>query len=493
MEVLWQNMSERAKNIDWERVAAALNERLAGRLFHPAVEAVLERNGVRRILVACSGGADSVLMLCLLKCQVRALGLELSVAHYNHRWRAEASVEDAVFVELIADAMGLTYYYGERPAKQAAFTETTARALRLEFLRQAAVDASCEWIAFGHQLDDILETQLQRVGRGSGSDGLAAPRPISHFPGRPSHIRPLLHLRSGEVRMLLNSYEVPWCCDTSNADMLIARNALRHRIIPELSEALGRDAPLGAARTRSLLEEDATALSCLARERLPDAFSNSLALPRAQLREAPRALTRRALTEWLSVHDLLHSMSAAGVDLLLDTVYSDRETHRISAGKSYIVLEKDLVRVDRSVLAEGAEVIEPSDLIVGNSVILSTGNIIQTALVSLSAEQRASILRGGVDQSIEAFVICQPEDVLLVRGWLPGDRFRPIGAPGTKKLKDWFIDRRIPQKERKFIPLVVSSSREVIWVPGFPPAESMKIKRDTKVALRLTYQDRNPI
>ena len=88
--------------------------------------------------------------------------------------------------------------------------ETTARALRLEFLRSAANDFGSDFIAFGHQLDDIIETQLQRIARGVGSEGLAAPRPVSHFADAPTHIRPFLQHRAVDIRMALNSIEIPW-------------------------------------------------------------------------------------------------------------------------------------------------------------------------------------------------------------------------------------------------------------------------------------------
>lgn len=120
-------------------------------------------------------------MLGILWANAELLGVELVVAHYNHRWRGSESDEDARFVEVMAKTLGCTYLTETRPEKEAAFTETTARALRLDFLRRAATEANCDCIALGHQQGDILETQLQRIARGSGSEGLAAPRPIHRF------------------------------------------------------------------------------------------------------------------------------------------------------------------------------------------------------------------------------------------------------------------------------------------------------------------------
>ena len=105
------------------------------------------------------------------------------------------------------------------------------------------------------------------------ADGLAAPRPIHFFEAYPTHVRPVLHLGAGAIRMALNTCEIPWREDISNQDLGISRNALRHNVIPSLSEALARNASAGAARSRFLLEEEADALDGLARLTLPEAFS----------------------------------------------------------------------------------------------------------------------------------------------------------------------------------------------------------------------------
>ena len=476
---------------NWPEAARALSAHMGERPLHSAVRALLLGASCQRVLVACSGGADSIFMLCQLWARAAELGVELTVAHYNHRWRGEASQLDAEFVEALAQQLGITYVTASRPEKEAAFTETTARALRLDFLRSAAKEHDCQCIAFGHQQNDILETQLQRLARGSGTDGLAAPRPIHFFEHYPTHVRPVLHLGAGAIRMALNACEIPWREDVSNEDVGISRNALRHNVIPSLNDALDRDASSGSARSRDLLEEDADALDALARVYVPDAFTASDALDRGALRAAPRALTRRALSAWLSAHDLIQSLSAPAMDLLLDAVYADKTKNRLSAGAFYIELDETSVQFE-SAQATG-QVIEPSVIEAGESVMLSTGGLLETDVVELDDALRESICSGEVDVVCEAYIAMEEGQAFEVRGWQPGDRFRPIGAPGTKKLKDWFIDRQIPLKERKLLPLVLSNSGEIVWVPGFPPAESLKIGATTKLALRLTYERRHPI
>jgi tRNA(Ile)-lysidine synthase len=479
--------------VNWPKVARALRLRLMNRGIRSDVLAELERAQADRILVACSGGADSVFMLCELWAHAAECGVELVVAHYNHRWRGEASVLDAAFVADMAKGLSCKCIIEDRPENEAAFTETTARALRLDFLRRVAQQHACGCIAFGHQQDDILETQLQRLARGSGTDGLAAPRPIHVFESNPTHLRPVLHLRAGEIRMGLNACGIPWREDSSNNDVGIARNALRHRVIPDLVEALSRDVSTGAARSRYLLEEDACALDILARVQFVDAYAGALKLGRQSLQLAPRALTRRALSAWLSAHNLIQSISAPAMDLFMDAVYAAKRKNRLSAGPAYIVLDQEWVWIELVKDAGDGRTVVACSIEAGESVILSTGALLETEVVELDDAFRAAILGGDVDVQREAFVAMTSGLTLDVRGWLAGDRYRPIGAPGSKKLKDWFIDRHIPQRERKLLPLVTLYSGEIIWVPGFAPADTMKISSETKMALRLTYQNSNPL
>lgn len=139
------------------------------------------------------------------------------------------------------------------------------------------------------------------------------------------------------------------------------------------------------------------------------------------------------------------------------------------------------------------EVLQASKLEVDESVFLSTGAVIQCERIAIDGELRDRLASGKINPHREAILADPGDPNLEIRAWQPGDRFHPMGAPGRKKVKDWFIDRRVPQVERKSLPLVLISSGEVIWIPGFPPAERYKIAPSTKQALRLTYQSRKPL
>lgn len=473
--------------LDWPAAARALRERL-GEAFEPGVQAHLEAAVSPRILVACSGGADSVALLCLLWAWSEDSGARLGVAHYNHRWRGAESDEDAAFVSGVADALGCPFVMGERPEGEAAFTETAARELRLAFLRERAAGEGCDYIALGHQQDDILETQLQRLARGAGAEGMAAPRPLHHFDGLPSHLRPLLHLRAGDIRMALNACGIPWREDRTNEDTRITRNALRRQVIPALAEATGRNASEGAARSRKLFDEDAAALDLLARERLPEAYAGAPRLRRDPLRQAPVALVRRAVSHWLHNDRGIQTISAPLLDELLEAVRSGRRRHRFSTAGRFIRMDASAVWLEPADHGAAGEALVPVSLRPGESVLLSTGAQMDAEWVDLDEAELESILSGAVDNETEAFLAVDEPAVLQLRPRRPGDRFQPLGAPGRRKLKDCMSEGGVPVVERSRLPVVGMNDRIILWVPGLPPAESHKLVPGLKRALRLTYR-----
>ena len=309
----------------------------------------------------------------------------------------------------------------------------------------------------------------------------------------PTHLRPLLNLRAGLIRDSLIANNVPICEDATNEDTTIARNGLRHSIIPQLSQAVDRDASVGAARSRQLLEEESTALDTLAREQFVAAYSGANCLDRAGLSDAPRALTRRALVAWLAAHDLTECFSASALEQLLDAVVSSKTKHSMSVGPAFIKISAEQIRIAYAIVSGSTNRIKNSELTTEYAVHLPNGARLSRSAVIMDSQLRDLIFSGAIDPNFEAYLSLNHDISLQVRGWLPGDRFKPMGAPGSKKLKDWFIDRQIPKMERNQLPVVTMAERNIVWVPGLPPADESRITNQTIQALRLTYQTADAI
>ena len=187
-------------------------------------------------------------------------------------------------------------------------------------------------------------------------------------------------------------------------DISIARNALRQQIIPDLCDALGRDPVVGAARSRSLLEEDAAALDLLARQYLPAAYAHAPTLDRARLNSMPTALLRRALAEWLSGHDLLSSLGAPAMDLLIESLRSKREQNRMSAGTHYILIDVDTLSFEHQDASDQFVGLQAAVLGIGETLFLSTGAFIDAEALELTDTLRQRILRGDIDPLREAII-----------------------------------------------------------------------------------------
>jgi tRNA(Ile)-lysidine synthase len=207
-----------------------------------------------------------------------------------------------------------------------------AREARQEFLEQLRRQQRAHWIWTGHQQDDVAETLLMRLARGSGTVGLAAPRPVQRVASGPvCRLRPLLGLRAARIRQELQAAGGRWREDGSNAGKRYLRNRLRQDVLPSWESAAERDAVGGAALSRRLLAEDAEALEQWLAEIGPMAEDGRLNL--RALKGKPMALWRRALRQWLSRQSDVGDLSRQGFENLLILAQEGR-TRRFSLGKS---------------------------------------------------------------------------------------------------------------------------------------------------------------
>lgn len=301
----------------WEARATLLAVLLPPARWQPEVSAWVEARRARREpwVIAFSGGADSLALLLLLWAHCPERRSQLTALHYNHRLRGAAADRDEAFCRSVCRALGVAFYCG-RPRKGRVLKgEEGAREARFEFFhrKMQALKARILWL--GQQQNDVAETMLMRLARGSGLAGLAAPRPVQPMPGRRVHLRPLLDLKHEKLAAALRTLRIPWREDASNRGGEFFRNRIRHAVLPAWQAAAGRDAVAGAALSRRLLEEDETALEHWLDTLAPLDRHGRLQL--ANLRGAPRALMRRALHRWLLRQAAAGRLSRQGFEGLL--------------------------------------------------------------------------------------------------------------------------------------------------------------------------------
>ena len=430
--------------------------------------------------VAFSGGADSLALLLTVWNLWPERREGLIALHFNHRLRGTESEADAAFCREVCAALGVEIRVGEWIEARAGVSEAAARAARLAFFAKEMAAARSSVLWTGHQKEDIAETLLMRIARGSGSAGLAAPRPVQALNDGRVFLRPLLTLTKAEIVTALHSAGAIWREDASNALGDFFRNRVRHDVVPNWRTAAENDAVSGAALTRELLEEDDGALTTWLAELMPESGYGEATLDVRALTGRPKALLRRALRKW---HPLANLARAGFEDVLS---LCERDAGRVSAGAGVVelaagilrYLPRDLVSVERWTEA---------GLCDGTRLFLPDGAVLTMARVMFDEALRTRIFAGEVDPAHEAFV-AEPVGTVRVRNWDAGDRFRPLGAPGTAKLQDLFVNRKIPAAQRMRLPVVFQEKGGILWVPGFPPAEESKITAANVTGLRLTYE-----
>lgn len=319
------------RRIDWPAVAQRFAERLPLERAHPRVRAWLagQERSRARWAVACSGGADSLALLLWVWAHWPARRSRLVVLHFNHRLRGRAATADARFCVKVAAALGLEIRAEEWAEAPKQASEAQARRARQAFFTEQtrALRARALWL--GHQQDDVAETLLMRLARGSATGGLAAPRPVQVRPDGVTALRPFLSVPKSELVSLLAGAGAVWREDDSNATDQYFRNRLRRNVLPAWQRAAGRDAFAGAALSRDRLEEDDEALEQWLVELRP--FDESGALVLATLAGKPRALWRRALHQWLLRNPHGSDLSRHGFEELLSKTLAGAAT-RFSLG-----------------------------------------------------------------------------------------------------------------------------------------------------------------
>lgn len=467
---------------NWPDLAARLAQRdWARNLTFSFLAARLDPRECKNthIGIAISGGADSVCLVLLAWARLPEKRGQMVLLHFNHRLRGADADGDEAFCKALAEGLGLAFKVGLSERSQGEpGSEADLREERLAFFKKC----DCGVILQGHQRDDILETMLMRLSRGSGLNGLAAPRPVSDHRDGLTFVRPLLSLGREEIRTALRACDIPWREDVSNYEDDFLRNRIRHHVVPALREATGRDPSVGAALSRELLAEDDAAIRVWLRERFSAGFTEPV-LSRYGMVEMPLGLLRRALYAWLAEHGAVPERPAM-TELLEAVLYSKvgrfdiGDGVRVCLNRTELVLEWD----------------EPEPPVWSESFLIVAGQIelrshrLSAETVPLDDALRERILSGQVDPARECYLDFgeTPPDCLIVRPWRQGDRMRYLGAPGKRKLQDMFTDAKIPPRERSLLP-VVCLGASIVWVPGFPPAEKRRITADTEWALRLTY------
>jgi tRNA(Ile)-lysidine synthase len=440
------------------------------------------------VLVAVSGGPDSVALLRLLYNLRDELGLRLEVAHLQHGIRGEEARQDAQFVRELANAMGLRFHLEEidlprmRSAAGKGNLEALARDRRYRFFGELARRRDIAKVAVAHTQDDQAETVLMWLLRGCGMRGLGGMAPIQRL--NDDHdlvvVRPLLGVSKSEILEYLKRENLTYRLDRTNKDAHLLRNWIRLDLIPQLTDRIDPGLPARFAQMAELLRDEHHVLNHLASAEL-DKIRVPQGLDRRRFLEQEEAVQRLILRRWIEEQrGHLRGIDFDHIQESLRLIKLNKPQSRFSIpGGFELVREYETIRLERALrnskpLCYSYECYPEVDL-----KIPEAGLVIRSTRMAPPLAEWPDSLMGAV------FDAAHLPAKLAVRNFRQGDIFQPLGIAGHKKLKDLFIDNKVPLSVRSTLPLLCTG-REVLWIPGHGRSQSAKVVPQTKEILRFT-------
>jgi tRNA(Ile)-lysidine synthase len=440
----------------------------------PAVERTLRRHamlaGGETVLVAVSGGADSVALLAILAALAPAWRLALHVLHVDHGLRADSAGE-AEFVRALAARLGVPVDV-ERVQVGPGSLEAAARAARYAALEAWAARLGAARIAVGHTADDQAETVLMRVLGGAGVRGLAAIPPV-----RGRIIRPLLEIRRQALRDALHEAGLGWVEDPSNRDPKFLRNRIRHELLPLLAASYHADVVPALADVARLARETVDALdrtAALELGRLATVETDALTLSRAALAALPPPVAAEALRQAaarLGSRSPLRAWAHRGLRRVLA---ADPPRRPFRLGGVTVEVSSDRIRVG----ARSAPALSTRTLAVPGRVEMpEIGRALQARRLPASGYT--------VPRTADrvAFDAAEVSPALTIRRRRRGDRFDAFGA-GERRLKTFLIDAKVPRWERDRLPLVELDGR-ILWLAGLRRGAAAPVTAATREVVEL--------
>jgi len=452
----------------------------------------LHNSDGQSLLVAVSGGVDSVCLLHVLITLREELNLNLHVAHLDHGLRGAEAEADATYVTRLASRLGVPATIEKRDVtaykqEHRLSTEEAAREVRYRFLAETAASIGSDMVAVGHTGDDQVETVLMHLVRGSGTRGLVGLRPLNRWqsPGGPAItvIRPLLGVSRRETEAYCRRHRLAARTDTSNLSVSPLRNRIRLELLPLLREYNPRVAE-AVLRTAAIVADDLAFIDAETErlwKKVADMRQNTVVLDRDAFGRLPPLIKRNLLR--LSIERLiggLKDIEARHIEVVMEAL--DKP-----AGKR-LTLPDGLIfaiEYDRYLLTTEPVALSPFPVLEGEYRLNIQGQtrlpgwLVSAAFVDPPPMAEKNKLVTYVDLE-------KTGRLLLVRSRRRGDRFMPAGLGHEKKLGVFMIDARIPQAWRDRVP-VVCSPQQIVWVAGYRLDERARVTPETEKVLRLEF------
>ena len=456
--------------------------------LHPTEKKVLSAilgyrmiNKGESIIVAVSGGADSVCLLKILYALREYLNIGLTVAHFNHGLRPKEDEKETEFVAKLAKKLNLALICDTSnniTKAHGSSIEEKAREMRYQFFQKAINENHAQKLALGHTMNDQAETVLMHFLRGTGLTGLSGIPPIRQN----CFIRPLIDITRDEIHTYLKQNDESFIIDSSNLETRYLRNKIRLELLPllldyqpKLVEHLGELAFLCRQETQFIDEEATKLLDIITFDSSKHSFDLSLTTFTTLSCSLQYRIIRQAIKK---IKGNLRKIDRVHIKTIIDCANKDKPQIKVNLPENIIVKK------------------------IYNRLRFSLGDMIETHNFSYSINNMGRFQIQEINKTISFTEISKnhfmlptasPQEAFLdldklkwplrARNFRTGDKFIPLGVNGFKKVKDIFIDNKIPSEERKKIPILVSRD-DIVWVYGIRIDDRYKIKQETKRILR---------
>ncbi|GGI22275.1 tRNA lysidine(34) synthetase TilS [Pedobacter mendelii] len=412
-----------------------------------------------RILLAVSGGKDSVLMLHLFK----AIGIDIGVAHCNFNLRADESQRDEHFVKTLAQSLNLPFYVTHFDTKKYAgenkiSTQMAARVLRYNWFEEIRISHAYDFIALAHHQNDAVETVLINLVRGTGINGLHG-----ILPKRDKLVRPLLFLNRGEINNLIDDNNIAFVEDSSNLSTNYTRNRLRIDVIPHLkaiNPSLEETFNQNIKRFAEIEMFLRLQVNSIARE-IISAKNDGVYIPLQKIKSLnPQKLL---LFELLKPYNFIEHVVEEIINSLnkQSGIKFFSPSHQATIDRESLIISKiDFIKHQHKTIHLNDSEFELND------------NYFKVT-VSEDLKFEADKNKIFVDYKILQFP-------LILRHWQNGDKFIPMGMKGFKKISDFFIDEKVPLHLKVKTPILINGNGDVIWITGMRQDNRYKLTKATK-------------
>ena len=433
------------------------------------------------ILGAISGGPDSMAMLNCLVLLKKDLKFKLLIAHVNHGVRGEYAKRDQEFVRMVAKDYNIPYFtknvdmvaYGKELGIS---SEEAGRILRYGFFRKILSDYGGGKIAVAHNKNDQAETILHRIIRGTGLDGLKSMEFI-----KGDIIRPLLNISRKEIEDYIEQKRIKFVVDHTNLETDYTRNKIRLELLPYIKENFNPNIIDSLYRLTRIATGEIQIIEEITTEKynliVKSATENSIIFNGAIFKLESEAIRKRLIRKAIeNISGNLHGIEEIHINDIIKP-FQDAKTGKnidISKGLRARVSYSDFIIELRN---NTNSKLEAKKIEIGENVLEEFAIIISLELISADEIDFNNADIKYIDYDKVSGELC-------IRRRKSGDKFSPLGLGGSKKLKDYMIDKKIPQDKRNSIPILCDNSG-IIWVIGYGLSDKYKITEETKQTLRI--------